>query len=246
MFKNKTVVVTGASRGIGRAVAIAFAKQGANLVLNYNSSEKSVEEVLQTIEAEGGKAVAVKANVSNSLEAKQLIQTAVDTFGSIDVLVNNAGITKDMLIMRMTDEQFEQVIDVNLKGTFYCLKYASNYMLKQKSGKIINMASVVGLAGNAGQANYAASKAGIVGLTKSAAKELASRGITVNAIAPGFIQTEMTDSLSDKVKEASIQTIPLKRFGTPEDVANTACFLASEAAAYITGQVIQVDGGMLM
>ena len=246
MFKNKTVVVTGASRGIGRAIAIAFARQGANLVLNYNSSAKSVEEVLQLIQAEGGNAVAVKADVSKSEEAKNLIQTAVETFGSIDILVNNAGITKDMLLMRMTDEQFEQVIDINLKGTFYCLKYASNYMLKQRSGKIINMASVVGLAGNAGQANYAASKAGIIGLTKSAAKELAPRGITVNAIAPGFIQTEMTDSLPDKVKDASIQMIPLKRFGTADEVANAACFLASGAADYITGQVIQVDGGMLM
>lgn len=246
MFKNKTVVVTGASRGIGRAIAIAFARQGANLVLNYNSSAKSVEEVLQLIQAEGGNAVAVKADVSKSEEAKNLIQTAVETFGSIDILVNNAGITKDMLLMRMTDEQFEQVIDINLKGTFYCLKYASNYMLKQRSGKIINMASVVGLTGNAGQANYAASKAGIIGLTKSAAKELAPRGITVNAIAPGFIQTEMTDALSDKVKDAYIQMIPLKKLGSVDDVANTACFLASEAANYITGQVIQVDGGMLM
>lgn len=246
MFKNKTVVVTGASRGIGRAIAIAFARQGANLVLNYNSSAKSVEEVLQLIQAEGGNAVAVKADVSKSEEAKNLIQTAVETFGTIDILVNNAGITKDMLLMRMTDEQFEQVIDINLKGTFYCLKYASNYMLKQRSGKIINMASVVGLTGNAGQANYAASKAGIIGLTKSAAKELAPRGITVNAIAPGFIQTEMTEALSDKVKDAYIQMIPLKRLGSVNDVANTACFLASEAANYITGQVIQVDGGMLM
>ena len=246
MFKNKTVVVTGASRGIGRAIAIAFARQGANLVLNYNSSAKSVEEVLQLIQAEGGNAVAVKADVSKSEEAKNLIQTAVETFGSIDILVNNAGITKDMLLMRMTDEQFEQVIDINLKGTFYCLKYASNYMLKQRSGKIINMASVVGLTGNAGQANYAASKAGIIGLTKSAAKELAPRGITVNAIAPGFIQTEMTDALSDKVKDAYIQMIPLKKLGSVDDVANTACFLASEGANYITGQVIQVDGGMLM
>lgn len=246
MFQNKTVVVTGASRGIGRAIALAFAKQGANLVLNYNRSKESVEEVLQAIEAEGGKAVLVQADVSKSEEAKNLIQTAVDTFGSIDVLINNAGITKDMLIMRMKEEEFEQVLDVNLKGTFYCLKYASNFMLKQRKGKIINMASVVGLTGNAGQANYAASKAGIIGLTKSAAKELAVRGITVNAIAPGVIESEMTDVLPDKVKEAYLQMIPLKRMGRPEDVANTAMFLASQNADYITGQVIQVDGGMLM
>lgn len=246
MFTNKTVVVTGASRGIGRAIAIAFAKQHANLVLNYNRSEKSVEDVLKCIEAEGGKAIAVKADVSQSEEAKNLIQAAVDTFGSLDVLVNNAGITKDMLLMRMKDEEFEQVIDVNLKGTFYCLKHASNIMLRQRSGKIINMSSVVGLAGNAGQANYAASKAGVIGLTKSAAKELAMRGITVNAIAPGYITTEMTDAIPEKAKEATLQMIPLKRAGTPEDVANAAIFLASKAADYITGQVIQVDGGMAM
>lgn len=246
MFQNKTVVVTGASRGIGRAIAIAFAKQGANLVLNYNKSQKSVEEVVEAIEAAGGKAVAVQADVSQSEEAKKLIQTAVDTFGSLDVLVNNAGITKDMLLMRMKDEEFEQVLDINLKGTFYCLKHASNIMLKQRSGKIINMSSVIGITGNAGQANYAASKAGIIGLTKSAAKELAMRGITVNAIAPGFIDTEMTQVMSDKIKENILSMIPLKRAGKPEDVANTALFLASDAASYITGQVIQVDGGMLM
>lgn len=246
MFKGKTVVVTGASRGIGRAIALMFASKGANLVLNYNTSEKSVEEVLEQIKAAGGNAIAVKANVSIAEDAKNLMQAAVDEFGRIDVLVNNAGITKDMLIMRMKEEEFEQVIDVNLKGTFYCLKYASNIMLKQRSGKIINMASVVGLTGNIGQANYAASKAGIIGLTKSAAKELAMRGITVNAIAPGFIQTEMTEKLSQKVVDASLEMIPLKRFGTVEDVANTACFLASDAASYITGQTIQVDGGMLM
>lgn len=246
MFQNQTVIVTGASRGIGRAIAIAFAKQHANLVLNYNKSEKSVEEVIKCIEAEGGKAIAVKADVSKQEEAKQLIQIAKDTLGTIDILINNAGITKDMLIMRLKEEEFEQVIDVNLKGSFYCLKYASNIMLKQRRGKIINMSSVVGISGNVGQANYAASKAGIIGLTKSAAKELAAKGITVNAIAPGFIETEMTNTLSEKAKEAAVQMIPLKRIGAPEDVANTAIFLASPSADYITGQVIQVDGGMLM
>lgn len=246
MFRNQTVIVTGASRGIGRAIAIAFAKQHANLVLNYNKSEQSVEEVIKCIEAEGGRAIAVKADVSKQEEAKQLIQTAKDTFGTIDILINNAGITKDMLIMRLKEEEFEQVIDVNLKGSFYCLKYASNIMLKQRRGKIINMSSVVGISGNVGQANYAASKAGIIGLTKSAAKELAAKGITVNAIAPGFIETEMTNALSEKAKEATVQMIPLKRIGVPEDVANTAIFLASPSADYITGQVIQVDGGMLM
>lgn len=246
MFQNQTVIVTGASRGIGRAIAIAFAGQHANLVLNYNRSEQSVKEVMECIEAIGSKVIAVKADVSNAKEAKQLIQTAQDTFGAVDVLVNNAGITKDMLLMRMKEEEFEQVIDVNLKGSFYCLKYASSLMLKQRKGRIINLSSVIGISGNAGQANYAASKAGIIGLTKSAAKELAPRGITVNAIAPGFIETDMTRSMSEKAKEAAVSMIPLKRAGKPEDIANVAIFLASSSADYITGQVIQVDGGMLM
>lgn len=246
MFKDKTAVVTGASKGIGREIAIAFAKNGANVVLNYNRSEESVKEVMQRIEETGSKAIAVQADVSNPEDAKRLIQTAVEHFKTVDILVNNAGITKDMLLMRMSEEDFDQVIDVNLKGTFHCLKHAANIMLKQRRGKIINMSSIVGLAGNMGQANYAASKAGVIGLTKSAAKELASRGITVNAVAPGFIQTEMTDALSDKIKDACIANIPLKRFGETKEVADLVCFLASDSANYITGQVLQIDGGMLM
>lgn len=246
MFKDKTAVVTGASKGIGREIAIAFAKNGANVVLNYNRSEESVKEVMQRIEETVSKAIAVQADVSNPEDAKRLIQTAVEHFKTVDILVNNAGITKDMLLMRMSEEDFDQVIDVNLKGTFHCLKHAANIMLKQRRGKIINMSSIVGLAGNMGQANYAASKAGVIGLTKSAAKELASRGITVNAVAPGFIQTEMTDALSDKIKDACIANIPLKRFGETKEVADLVCFLASDSANYITGQVLQIDGGMLM
>lgn len=246
MFKNKTAVVTGASKGIGRDIAIAFAKNGANVVLNYNRSEDSVKEVMQRIEEAGGKAIAVQADVSKPEDAKRLMQTAVEHFKTVDILVNNAGITKDMLLMRMSEEDFDQVIDVNLKGTFHCLKHAANIMLKQRRGKIINMSSIVGIAGNLGQANYAASKAGVIGLTKSAAKELASRGITVNAVAPGFIQTDMTDALSDKIKDACIANIPLKRFGETKEVADLVCFLASDSANYITGQVLQIDGGMLM
>jgi len=243
---GKTAVVTGASRGIGRAVAIKLASLGANIILNYRSNIISVQEVIDVIEAVGGKAVAVQGDVSNFLDSEKIIKAAVENFGSIDILVNNAGITKDGLLMRMKEEDFDKVIDVNLKGTFNCIRHASTFMVKQRSGRIVNMSSVVGVAGNAGQVNYSASKAGVIGITKSAARELASRGITVNAVAPGFIQTDMTDALSEKVKGELIQGIPLKRFGKPEDIAELVSFLVSEGGSYITGQVINIDGGMVI
>jgi 3-oxoacyl-[acyl-carrier protein] reductase len=246
MLKGKTAVVTGASRGIGRAIAIKLAKLGANLVLNYNKNLSSVEEVIKEIEALGAKAVAVQGDVSSFEEAEKIVKAAVSNFGTLDILVNNAGITKDGLLLRMKEEDFDRVISVNLKGAFNCIRHTAPIMLKQKSGRIINISSVVGISGNAGQVNYSAAKAGIIGVTKSTAKELASRGITVNAVAPGFIQTDMTDELSDKVKESITASIPLRKLGKPEDVANVVAFLAGEDAAYITGQVINIDGGMLM
>lgn len=244
MLKGKNAIVTGASRGIGRAIAIKFAELGANVVLNYRSDINSVQEVVKEIESKGVKALAIQGDVSSFEDSKKIIDEAMEKLGSVDILVNNAGITKDSLIMRMKEEEFDKVIEVNLKGVFNCIKHAIPVMVKQRSGKIINISSVVGLSGNAGQANYAAAKAGIIGLTKSVAKEIASRGITANAIAPGFIQTDMTETLGEKVKENIKANIPLKRLGSPEDIANTAAFLASDMASYITGQVISVDGGM--
>lgn len=246
MLNGKVAVITGAGRGIGRAIALQFAQQGAQVVINYRNSVAQVEELLNQVKEAGGQAIAVQADISKEEEAKKLMDEAVKQFGRLDVLVNNAGITKDNLMMRMTEEEFEGVIDINLKGTFFCMKYASAIMLKKRSGKIVNISSVVGLTGNAGQINYSASKAGVIGMAKSAARELASRGITVNAVAPGFIDTDMTDTLPEKLKEATIATIPLKRYGKAEEVANAVSFLASDAANYITGQVIQVDGGMVM
>jgi 3-oxoacyl-[acyl-carrier protein] reductase len=246
ILENKTAVVTGASRGIGKAVALKLASMGANIVLNYRSSVKSVEEVVEEIKSLGGNAVAVQGDVSSFDEAAKIIKAAVENFGSLDILVNNAGITKDGLLARMKEEDFDKVIETNLKGTFNCIRHATPIMMKQRSGRIINMTSIVGVAGNAGQMNYAASKAGVIGMTKSAAKELASRGITVNAIAPGFIQTDMTDALSDKVKEELLSGIPLKRLGQVEEIADLAAFLASDSASYITGQVININGGMYM
>lgn len=246
ILMGKNAVVTGASRGLGRSIALKLAELGANVILNYRSSANSVEEVVTAIEEKGVKALAVQGDVSSFEDAKNIIDAAVKNFGSIDILINNAGITKDGLLMRMKEEDFDNVIEVNLKGVFNCTRHAVPIMMKQRSGRIINISSVVGLAGNAGQANYAAAKAGIIGFTKSTAKEIASRGITVNAIAPGFIQTDMTDILSDKVKETIMNNIPLKKLGEPEDVAETTAFLASPAAKYITGQVISVDGGMHM
>ncbi len=246
MLKDKAAIVTGGTRGIGRAIALKLADHGANIVINYRNSDKEAEELKAILEGKGVKVLTVKCDISNFEDSKNLMDKCKEVFRKIDILVNNAGITKDTLIMRMKEEDFDNVIDVNLKGTFNCAKHASAIMLKQRFGKIINMTSVVGIAGNAGQVNYAASKAGVIGLTKSLAKELGSRGITVNAVAPGFINTDMTASLSEKVKEEASKNIPLKRLGDPEDVANLVGFLASDAANYITGQVINVDGGMVM
>lgn len=245
-MKRKTAVVTGASRGIGKAIALALAKDGFNVVINYNGNKEKAEQVKKKCEDFGVNAITVKANVANFTESENLIKEAVSTFGSIDVLVNNSGITKDTLLIRMKEEDFDSVIDVNLKGTFNTIKHAARQMMKQRSGSIINMSSVVGISGNAGQINYAASKAGVIGLTKSVARELASRGIRANAVAPGFIETDMTDELNDKAKEEILKTIPLNDTGKSEDVANLVAFLASEKSRYITGQVIHVDGGMLM
>ena len=244
MLKNKIALITGAGRGIGRAIAIALAKEGAEVVINYNGSEERAKEVKQTIEENGGKASIYKCNVSDFVACEAMIKDMIKEQGRIDILVNNAGITKDGLIMKMKEEDFDSVLNVNLKGTFNTIRHSARQMLKQRSGKIINISSVSGILGNVGQANYAASKAGVIGLTKTMARELGSRGITVNAIAPGFVDTEMTEVLSEEIRENACKQIILGRFGKPEDIANTAVFLASDKADYITGQVISVDGGM--
>ncbi len=241
-LKNKTVLVTGGAKGIGKEIALGFAKEGANIVINYRSNID--DELIKNIEAFGVECLAIKGDVSNFDEAKLIIEKSIEKFKSLDILVNNAGITKDNLLLRMSEQEFDDVINTNLKGAFNMIKHASKVMLKQKSGNIINMSSVVGLTGNAGQVNYSASKAGIIGMTYSTARELSSRGIVCNAIAPGFITTDMTEVLSDKVKEGVLSSIPLKKFGTTEDIADTAIFLAK--SSYITGQVITVDGGMVM
>ncbi len=246
MLAGKVALVTGASRGIGKAIACKLAREGAKVIINYNGSKEKAEAVKSEIEAAGGQAEVYQCDVSDYTACETFIQTVIKEEGSLDILVNNAGITKDGLLMKMSEGDFDKVLDTNLKGAFNTIRFASRQMLRQKGGRIINMSSVVGVSGNAGQANYAASKAGVIGLTKAAARELASRGITVNAIAPGFIETDMTDVLSDKVKEASEAQIPLGHFGKPEDVAAAAAFLASEEARYITGQVLHVDGGMVM
>ena len=247
MMENKQIaLVTGASRGIGKAIALKLAEEGYMVVVNYNGSSEKAAETKEEIEALGGTAITIKCDVSDFHQCEALVKDIVEKYGRIDVLVNNAGITKDGLLMRMSEEDFMDVININLKGAFNCIRHVSRYMMKQRYGKIINIASVVGVAGNAGQANYAASKAGIIGLTKSAAKELASRNITVNAIAPGFIETDMTSVLKDEVKEKLMSQIPIGHFGSAKDVANAAAFLASIDAGYITGQVFHVDGGMIM
>ena len=243
---NKVAFITGSTRGIGKQIAKTLAKEGFDVVINYMTEEDNYNEVIKEVENENQniKCTAVKGDVTSFEDCENMIKEIIDTYGKIDVLVNNAGITKDMLLLRMKEKDFRDVIDVNLVGTFNLTKCASSYMIKAKSGRIINLASVVGIAGNSGQSNYAASKAGIIGFTKSIAKELASRNILVNAVAPGFIQTKMTEVLSDSVKENILEQIPLRKFGTTEDVANVVKFLASEDSKYITGQVIHIDGVM--
>lgn len=246
LLDGKAALVTGASRGIGRAIALRLASEGAKVAINFAGNQKAAEEVKSEIEANGGEAILVQANVADPAAVEAMFAKVVEAFGTVDILVNNAGITRDGLLLRMKDEDFEAVIDTNLKGVFYCTKAAAKLMMKKRSGRIVNMSSVVGLIGNAGQTNYAASKAGVLGFSKSAAKELAARGITVNMVAPGFIDTDMTSVLADKVKEAMVKEIPLRRMGRPEDVANAVLFLVSDCSSYITGQVINVDGGMVM
>lgn len=244
MLTGKVALVTGASRGIGREIALTLGKQGATVIVNYNGNKQLAEEVTEQIIKNGSKAESYCCNVAEDSSVKEMMQYIIKTYGSVDILVNNAGITKDNLLMKMSEEDFDKVIDTNLKGTFLCVKHVSRQMLKQKGGRIINMSSIVGVKGNAGQVNYASSKAAIIGLTKSAAKELGSRSITVNAIAPGYIDTEMTQTLSEEIKVKILEEIPLKRIGKTKDIANMVAYLASEEGAYITGQVICIDGGM--
>lgn len=244
MLTDKIALVTGGSRGIGAAIAKALAKEGAAVVINYNGSGERAKAVAEEIKVSGGKAEIYQCNVADFDACGEMIKTLIQKYGRIDILVNNAGITKDGLLVKMTEEDFDAVINTNLKGAFHTIRHMSRYFLKQKSGKIINISSVSGIMGNAGQANYSASKAGIIGLTKSAARELASRGINVNAIAPGFIATDMTDSMPKEAREKMIEKIPLNRIGGPEEIADLAVFLASDKADYITGQVFAVDGGM--
>jgi len=245
-LKGKTAIVTGSGRGIGKEVARKLASLGAKVMLNDIVNSDSADETLAEMKAAGYDVALFKCDITDLAQVEEMIKTTVNTFGKLDILVNNAGITRDGLIIKMTEEDFDSVIKVNLKGTFLCSKAAAKVMMKQRCGKIINMASVVGIMGNAGQTNYSASKAGVIGLTKSLAKELSARNIKCNAIAPGFIASKMTDALPDNVREAYLTSIPAGRFGTPEDVANVAAFLASDLSDYITGQVIHIDGGLVM
>ncbi|MCY9137262.1 3-oxoacyl-[acyl-carrier-protein] reductase [Peribacillus frigoritolerans] len=246
MLEGKKALVTGASRGIGREVALELARQGADVAINYSGSEAKANEVVDEIKALGRKAFAIQCDVANSESVTSMIKEVVEQFDRVDILVNNAGITRDNLLMRMKEDEWDSVINTNLKGVFLCTKAVTRQMMKQRSGRIINMASIVGVSGNAGQANYVAAKAGVIGLTKTTAKELASRGITVNAIAPGFISTDMTGELPEDVQKAMLGQIPLARFGDPKDIAAVASFLASDASKYMTGQTLHVDGGMVM
>ncbi len=246
MLQDKVAVVTGASRGIGRAVALELAKNGAKVVVNYAGNELMAKEVVDEIQKLGSEAIAVKADIGNGEEVNAMIKQAVDTFGKIDILVNNAGITKDNLLMRMKEEEWDAVINTNLKGVFLTTKAVSRHMMKQRAGRIINIASVVGVTGNPGQANYVAAKAGVIGLTKTAAKELAPRNITVNTVAPGFIVTDMTDKLTEEVKQEMLKLIPLAKFGEADDIAHAVTFLASDRSGYITGHTLHVNGGMSM
>ena len=245
-LSGKVALVTGASRGIGRAIALRLAQDGAKVAVNFSSNIAKAEEVKSAIEASGGEAMLVQGDVSNFATVTELVKQVVDAWGRLDILINNAGITRDNLLLKMSEDDFDKVIATNLKGVFNCTKAVTKLMMKQRSGRIVNMSSVVGLKGNISQTNYAAAKAGIIGFTKSAARELASRGVTVNAVAPGLIDTDMTSALSEKVKEVMLQEIPAGRMGTPEDVANAVAFLVSDQAVYITGQILSVDGGMVM
>ncbi|MCR5834397.1 MAG: 3-oxoacyl-[acyl-carrier-protein] reductase [Selenomonadaceae bacterium] len=246
ILSGKVAFVTGASRGIGRAIALRLAEDGATVALNFASNSAKAEAVKAEIETAGGKAILMQGDVSDLQIVTEMVKKVIDELGRLDILINNAGITRDNLLLKMSEEDFDKVISTNLKGVFNCTKAVTKIMMKQRGGRIINMSSVVALKGNISQTNYAAAKAGIIGFTKSAARELASRGVTVNAVAPGFIDTDMTAALSEKVKEVMLQGIPAGRMGTPEDVANAVAFLASDQAAYITGQVLAVDGGMVM
>jgi 3-oxoacyl-[acyl-carrier protein] reductase len=245
-LKDKVALVTGASRGIGRSIATTLAGAGALVVINYKSNAAAAEEVVRAISAAEGQAAAIQADISEAAEVERLFKELLDRYGKIDILVNNAGITRDTLLLRMKEEDFDAVLQTNLRGVYLCTKAALRPMTRARGGRIINITSVVGLMGNAGQANYAAAKAGIIGFTKAAAREIASRNITVNAVAPGYIETELTDVLSETVRQAILENIPLGRLGQPQDVADLVCFLASDAASYITGQTLTVDGGMVM
>lgn len=246
MLTGKIAVVTGAGRGIGKEIALTFAREGAIVIVNYNGSEQAAKEVVDAIKAQNGEAEAYQCNIADFQKTDEMMNYIIKKYGRIDILVNNAGITKDNLLLKMSEEEFDMVIDTNLKGAFQCIKHVTKQMIKQRSGRIINISSVCGVMGNAGQANYCAAKAGMIGLTKSAARELAVRGITVNAIAPGFIETDMTDALTENIKEGILAQIPMKKLGSVKDIAEMAAFLASEKAEYITGQVININGGMAM